>query len=220
MSGLFAYPEAAKFGRVLPKSKIYERAKPSLKLKQLFVDQIGQISWQYKLAPETINLPATAAVPEIQVFRLVLKNGVVHDDVLRCIDQAIPFPLLFELRDDERLKVVAAYKRPSEADADKWVVGDYFASAWMDADTERQVLPVVLDMGALYGRLLAPLLPFAAQAGETLAAHIARLELIRGKQRALLQCERRLLKEKQFNRKVAINAEVRVLNQALRELIG
>lgn len=220
MNVLFAYPKAAQFGRVLPKSKIYDQAKPGPKLRQLFVDQVGQISWQYKLAPETINLPATVAVPEIQVFRLVLKQGTIHDDVLRCIDQAIPYPLLFELQDDEQLKVMAAYKRPSEADSGKWVVSDYFASDWMSVDTGRRALPVVLDMAALYERLLAPLLPYAAQPGETLVAYIERLEQICAKQRALAQCQSRLLKEKQFNRKVAINAEVRVLNQASSELIG
>ena len=37
-------------------------------MKDLFVAQVEQIVWQYKLAPETINLPATPGVPEIQVF--------------------------------------------------------------------------------------------------------------------------------------------------------
>jgi len=64
-SVLFDFPRSTTFGRVLPKSKIYEHAHPPASVKKLFVRQIDQIVWQYKLAPETLKLPATPAVPEI-----------------------------------------------------------------------------------------------------------------------------------------------------------
>ncbi|MGZ8913841.1 MAG: DUF4391 domain-containing protein [Methylobacter sp.] len=94
LSSLFAYPKQAQFGRVLPKSKLYEHASPSPALKALFVEQVEQIVWQYKLAPETINLPAKPAVPEIQIFDITLKTPELDHDVLRCIDKAIPYPTL------------------------------------------------------------------------------------------------------------------------------
>lgn len=43
-------------------------------------------------------------------------SGALKNDVLRCIDQAIPFPLLSELRKPGPVKAVAAYKRHSEAE--------------------------------------------------------------------------------------------------------
>ena len=58
MSALFAYPKQAEFGRVLPKNKIYEHSGANTRLKDLFVEQVEQIVWRYKLAPETINLAA------------------------------------------------------------------------------------------------------------------------------------------------------------------
>jgi hypothetical protein len=89
---LFDFPKGAAFGRVLPKNKIYEHATPSTAVKELFVRQVEQITWQYKLAPETINLKPSRAVPEIQIFSITLKTGDLKKDVLHCIDQAIPFP--------------------------------------------------------------------------------------------------------------------------------
>lgn len=218
MNPLFAYPAAAKFGRVLPKNKIYERAQPGPKVKQLFVDQLSKLVWQYKLATETVNLPATAAVTEIQVLALTLKTGELHPDVLRCIDRAIPSPLVFEVYNADRVKVMAAYKRPHETDSSQWVVSDYFASDWLPLDAPRQPLPVVLDLAALYAHLLIPLFAFPARSGEGLAAQVERLETIRVKQRELAKCQSRLQKEKQFNRKVAINAEIRTLTQELKKL--
>ncbi|MFM2033259.1 MAG: hypothetical protein RLZZ297_2024, partial [Chloroflexota bacterium] len=53
---LFQYPDAARFGRTVPKTKIYEHAQPSTALKNAFVRQVDSITWQAKLAPETVNL--------------------------------------------------------------------------------------------------------------------------------------------------------------------
>lgn len=55
------YPKQAVFGRTLPKNKIYEHSGANTRLKDLFVEQVEQIVWQYKLAPETINLPAAGS---------------------------------------------------------------------------------------------------------------------------------------------------------------
>ena len=91
-SALFAYPRQAEFGRTLPKNKIYEHSGANTRLKGLFVEQVEQIVWRYKLAPETINLAAKPGVPEIQVFAIQLKTPELHRDVLRCIDGAVQFP--------------------------------------------------------------------------------------------------------------------------------
>ena len=218
MTTLFAYPTNAAVGRVLPKSKIYERSQPTTAVKELFVRQIEQIVWQYKLAPETINVQGTTIVPEIQIFRITLKTGELKPEALRCIDQAIPFPLVFELCHEGKVKSIAAYKRPSEADAAKSVISTYFATDWLPEGTPRQPLPVVFDLEALYAQLLAPLLPYPPRQGESLQAQVDRMDQIGQLQRELERCEARLAKEKQFNRKVAMNAEKRELNGQLKDL--
>ncbi len=214
-SVLFDYPKSSAFGRIVPKSKIYEHVSPCKALKELFVGQVDQIVWQYKLAPETVNLRQTPSVPEIEIFTITLKDGELKHDVLRSIDQAIAFPLVFELLYDGKCKVTAAYKRPSEADAAKWVVSDYFESAWLPIETLRTPLPLVLNLEALYEQLLSPLMPYPARQGERLQQQVERMSLIRAQERDIERCEARLRKEKQFNRKVEINAELRELKKLL-----
>jgi hypothetical protein len=75
-----------------------------------------------------------------------------------------------------------------------------------------------MDLGQLYDRLLEGLIPFSRRPGEIIKALVGRVERIRLKQRELERCESRLRKEKQFNRKVAINAELRDLKQELEGL--
>lgn len=220
MSVFFEYPKAASFGRVLPKNKIYAHANAGTKLKQLFVDEVDQIIWQYKLAPETINLSATKSVSEIQVFKINMRTPAISEEVLRAIDKAIPFPIIFELNHAGKRKAIAAYKRPSEADSSKWVISEYFGTDWEAEDNPRKPLPQALNLSSLYEALLRPLLPATAKADEPIAARVQRVETIRVKQREVERIKARLAKEKQFNKRVAINAELRDVTKELKRLGG
>lgn len=215
---LITYPPQAAFGRTLPKNKVYEHSGANTRLKDLFVKQVEQIVWAYKLAPETLNLTARPGVPEIQVFSLQLKTPELHRDVLRSIDGAIPFPIVFELVYEGKTQVIAAYKRPNESDPSRWVLSDYFATDWLPVGCQRSVMPVALHMGGLYEQLLHRLIPLPARPQETLAALVARVEQAQAKQRELDKTTARLEKEKQFNRKVEINATVRQLKSDLESL--
>ncbi|WP_261546617.1 DUF4391 domain-containing protein [Burkholderia multivorans] len=221
-SALIAYPRQAAFGRVIPKNKIYGHSGANARLKDLFIAQVEQIVWQYKLAPETVNLPARPGAPEIQIFSIQLKTPELHWDVLRCIDGAVQFPILFELHqgqgDQAHTRVVAAYRRPSEADASRWVLSDYLASDWLPAASPRTTMPLALDMAHLYAALLQRLIPLPARPQESLADWVARVELAAAKRREVEKTANKLAREKQFNRKVQINAILRQLKTELEQL--
>ncbi|OYX89586.1 MAG: methyl-accepting chemotaxis protein [Azorhizobium sp. 32-67-21] len=223
-AAFFDYPNAAAFGRVVPKSRIYEHAGVGTALRDLFVTQVDQIVWKYKLAPETMNLAATKAVSEIQVFGISLRSGEIDEEVLRAIDRAIPFPLIFELGWSGKRRAVAAFKRSSDADSAKWVVSAYFATDWTPDDAPRRPLPVALNLGGLYEALITALMPEAAsdeeQASEDIQARVARMEAIRTKVREVDRIKARLTREKQFNKRVAINAELRAARHELERLSG
>jgi hypothetical protein len=158
--------------------------------------------------------------------------------VLRALDKAIPFPLIFELAHDGRVRLAATYKRPSETDSTRWVTGDYFLGDWLPEDAPRTPLPVALNMGALYERLLEPLVvgqtkrlipgktetpqpplpPAAAESSVSLQERIAQAEAIKRQTRKVERIKARLAREKQFNKRVAINAELRAAKHELERL--
>lgn len=215
---MFAYPKQAELNRVVPKTKIYTNAHPSKRIKELFVAQVSEIVWKYKLSPETINLPARNGINEIQVFEIMLKTPELDDVVLQSMDKAIPFPLLFQVIHGEQIRFAASYKRPSDADSSKWVIEASFQTEPQPVDADRPPLPVALDLAGLYEQIVRRHIPLPPRAGEGICEHVARFNAIEAKEKERQQLKVRLDKEKQFNRKVELNAALRSLSHELENL--
>jgi hypothetical protein len=219
---LFSWPTQSLVNRVLPKNKVYANARLSTRLKEAFVSELDKIVWRAKLAPETIRLTATKDVPEIQVFELALRTADINEDIPRTIDKAIPFPILFELAFEGKVRMLAAWKRPQNqnqgGDSGQWIVGDYLATPWMPAESRRENLPVALNMSGLYEQMLRAFAPQPPRRGETMGEHMERLARIRALQTEAEKLERRLAQEKQFNRKVEINGQVRTVRSEIAAL--
>lgn len=217
-STLFNFPKQAYFGRVIPKTKFYEHAALTRKLKDLFVKQVEQIVWLYKLAPETINLPSTESVPELQVFKVVLKGVDLGDDVLRCIDQAVMFPVLFEVESGENIRLAAAYKRKSNSVDGKWVLTDYYSTNWIPKDGERTDLQYSLNLASVYDQVLKALSPVNPRQDEKLQELFERNDEIKRKTFELEKIESKLVSEKQYNKKVELNATLRGIRNQVEQL--
>jgi hypothetical protein len=216
---MFDFPPTTLVNRVIPKTRILENARPSTRLKDLLTRQIQQIRWHAKLSPETIKIPGTPQVPEIQVFHLALKGSEIHPDLLAFLDKAIPQPMLWAIEtSDHKLAHSAAYKRPSDADASQWVVGARFTSYFISQPSSLHPLPVALDLSRLYRAILQPLLPLTARDSEALPALIDRCDHYQSLQRKLSQLTAKVNREKQFNRRVELNQQLNTLKADLSRL--
>jgi len=177
------FPEAAKFGRVIPKEKLYSQAGANAELKQLFVEQVAQIKWAYKLAESTINLAKTEQVHELEVIHIKLKSQTLDEKILTAIDKAIPHPTLFMLtRDakyadkgagatevnttDQEIAYQAAHKLKiiTQSNKEKWQQSAYLKSQWLVPSSQHaSPLPAATSLEKLYSQLLEALMPIGLQ---------------------------------------------------------
>ena len=218
---LFDYPTKARFGRKIPKSKLYENASVNTKLKDKFINQIDKIIWQYKLAPNTLNLDVTDKVPEIQIFNVFLKTKEVDQALLEVIDKAINYPIIFQIHKGNKVKIKAAYKRPSESANNKWVIESYFESEWLDKYSTKQPMPQALDLGKLYEQILKSLMPFeviSRKTTQTLDEQVGIINQINSLQKELDKLNSKYKKEKQCNRQFEINKEIKLKQKELNHL--
>ena len=126
---MVSFPEHTKVGRIIAKENFFNDATPEVK--NLLKNEIARITWDYKLAPNTINLPSKKWT-EMEIFRIDIKNGEVPLKVLKTIDTAIPYPILFIINKDSAEKAIISYKEISSKSDDSAKVERYFETQWND----------------------------------------------------------------------------------------
>jgi len=206
---LYAWPPAATVRSRVPKEKLYEHGTVSTAVREQFVSEVQRITWAYKLAESSINLPGSSAVPEIQVFEIEAKHDDVPPAVLGVIDRAIPFPIIFEVvraagagnDGGRRVRMAAAHKQIGPGVP---TVSPYYSTGWQPTDALRRPLPTAITLPALYTGLLAPLMPIVTRPGEDVSAVAARLHEVRMLEREITALERKLRIELQLNRKIEL----------------
>lgn len=155
---LYQYPQSAAVDRPIPKNKLYEQGAANSKLKQKFIDGVAKITWAYKLSAGSLNIQTDTLFQEVQIFRIVARTADIDLSILKYIDKLIPTPVIFEIVHNDRVKVIAAYKRASQADKSKIVLNKYYSSEWLASD-QREPLPLILNLTDLYTHLIEQLLP-------------------------------------------------------------
>jgi len=215
---LYKWPVAAKFGSRVPKEKFYEHSDVSTVVREKFVSNVQRITWAFKLAESTINLPGSTSVPEIQVFNIDTKVGDVPDQVLSAIDRAIQYPVIFEITrgtaGEAQVRMVAAHKQLSSGTPR---LSPYYSTGWLPADTERLPLPISIGLPTLYAALVEPLTPVRIRPGEQMSEVADRLANVRKLEREIAVLERRLRTEPQLNRRIDLLRALKSRQQELEQ---
>ena len=221
---LYQFPQQAKVDRIIPKNKFYEQGKANGKIEQLFVNQVESIRWAYKLAASTIHLEDQDDLKEIQIFQVRSRVENLDISILSFIDKLILTPIIFEVVYQDKVKVVATYKRLNQADKSKAVIGQYYASECLE-DHSRVELPLYLKLADLYEHFIVQILPIALSKDQendnesvSIELQLQKAQQLENLQKQLDKLKSKLRTEKQFNRKVELNNQIRLLGAQLDKL--
>lgn len=218
MDLIYRWPSAAKFGKRVPKEKFYEHGTVTTAVREKFVSEVQRITWAYKLAEATVNLAGDAEVPEIQVFHIEAKGSDVPESVLMAIDNAIPFPIIFEIHrgggETDSIRMAAAHKQLAGGVPK---LSDYYTTDWLPPNADRLALPPAISLSTLYTALLAPLLPVSACAGQNTSEIAERLKTVQKLERDIAALERKLRNEPQLNRKIELRRTLKTKQAELEQ---
>ena len=218
---MIGLPKSTEFNRRIPKQKFYENISVSPTLKRVFIDQIKVIYWRNKVAATTMNLAAGATVTELEVFEIKLNGQQLDEAVLRQIDKEIPYHILFLLEDDGKYQAWTAYKEVAVTGSNAFKVGIYYHTDWLPED-ELPLKVEGLSVDKVYENFVRQI------AGDALRSETGKTESLKEsverdnrrqeleKQIAALQTKVR--KEKQLNKQVQLNAELKKLKKELEVL--
>lgn len=213
------FPQATEFNKRIPKQKFYENLEVSPALRRVFVDQIRQVYWRNKLAASTLNIAAGEAVTEIEVFEVRLNDPQLDEAVLKQIDKEIPYHILFILTCDGKAQAWIGYKEAAASGSNAFKVSRYYHTDWMPED-ELHLSIDGLNIDAVYESLVPQIAGDKLQtdSGESLKESVVRDEKKKQLEKQISTLENKMKKEKQLNRRMQMNAELKRLGKEMKKL--
>ena len=215
---MLGLPKSTEVNRRIPKQKFYENLTISPTLKRVFVEKIKVIWWRNKIAAATTNLAAGETVTELEVFEVCLSAPHLDEAVLRQIDKEIPYHILFLLEHEGRYQAWTAYKEAAASGINAFKVGTYYHTDWL----EESALPLKLDglnIEQVYENFVRQIAGEALSGtSETLKESVERDERRKELQKQIAVLQVKVWREKQLNKQVLLNAELKRLKKELEEL--
>lgn len=211
---MLGFPKPTEFNKRIPKQKFYENIDITPALKRVFVEQIRLIYWRNKLAASTLNLAVGEAVTEVEVFEVRLNTSQLDEAVLRQIDKEIPYHILFILTCEGKAQAWIGYKEAAASGSNAFKVSRYYHTEWLP-ENELQFHVEGLSMDAVYENIVRQIAGDMLQgkAGESLQASVERDEKRRQLEKQISALESKMRREKQLNRRMEINAELKRLKR-------
>jgi len=217
---MIGLPKTTEFNKRIPKQKFYENMDISPALKKVFVEQVKIIYWKNKIAASTTNLAAGNDVTELEVFEVRLNSPVLDDSLLRQIDKEIPYHILFLLEYQGKYQAWIGYKEAAASGNKAFKVNGYYHTEWLTEDE----LPLKLEglnVDAVYENFVRQIAGDKLKtedAGETLKESVARDEQKQALQKQIATLQAKIRKEKQLNKQMQMNTELKKLKKELEVL--
>ena len=210
------FPKSTEFNKRIPKTKFYEHIELGRKIKDSFVQDIDLIIWANKIAPSTVNIAAGEKVTEIQVFRIILKQSDFNKDVLKTIDEQIPYHILFIICYRDKEQAWIGYKEQSGSESRAFKVDSYYHTAWQKPE-ELELAIEGLNMDAVYESFVKQISASTApiQWDDSLSArdNTAKIEERKKLQKQIEKLERQLRKETQPRKKFEIYQKIKEMRR-------
>lgn len=214
---MFGLPESTYFGKLVPKNKFYDKLTIDKKLERSFIDQIMSIRWVHKLSADTLNVEKGSITEEVEVFLIKLKTSELDLNVLRQMDRQLHYHLIFILEYEEQYQLWTSYKEESVSAAFK--VGNYYHTDWVTEDTFSLRIDG-LNMDTVYENLVRQIAgdTLTQENSESLKETVERQAAREKLTKDIEKLRAKIRKEKQFNRQVELNKQLKAFLKQLEEL--
>ena len=217
MDNLLHYPQSTIVNRVVPKTMFYKFMEVNPRMKSRFVNDVVNITWLYKLSAGTLNVTNTEEMKEIEVFVVNLKQPDCPTDLFTFIDTNMPHHIVFVLVHDDNAMLLINYKDWTDDTHTKFRIRQAFASPWMPmADLELTVQGQSLPR--IYDNFVAQVSGIGEHKAGSLEDIVALRKLIAIIEAELKTLEKRMRKEPQLDRQLAMNKQVRQKRKQLAEI--
>ena len=199
---MLGLPRTTQVNRRVAKEKLYQNAALAPQTREMIKDQIDSVFWRNKLADSTMAISAGETVAEIQIFEIQLRQRELDKRVLPAIAKAIPYKILFILVFGDEAQV--------------WIEasGTFYNTDWQPLGGFMLKFDG-LNLDAVYENLARQISGGRLGTDGDIEEAVDRDKQRQRLERDIVALEKKLLREKQFNKQVELNGELRRLRAEL-----
>ena len=199
---MLGLPRTTQVNRRVAKEKLYQNAALAPQTREMIKDQIDSVFWRNKLADSTMAISAGETVAEIQIFEIQLRQRELDKRVLPAIAKAIPYKILFILvfGDEAQLWIEAA--------------GMFYNTDWQPLGGFALKFEG-LNLDAVYENLARQISGGRLGTDGDIEEAVDRDKIRQKLEREIAALEKKLLREKQFNKQVQMNTELKQLKKEM-----
>lgn len=197
---MFELPKNCYVNKFLPKKIFYEKVGVSSGVKDEFVNLVDRITWLYKLSPDTVGIPKTEKIEEIQIFQIDVKEKQIPLSVIKTITKGVQYKILFLIKYNNEI----CYSTK---------VDDIYTTEWNDN--------IIFDFNAInleivFENIVKQIIK--EESNDKKFDEIIELKNNRDNlEKRINQLKQKIKAEKQFNKKVELNKELNILLKELED---
>ena len=202
---MLGLPHSTEVNRRIAKEKLYANAVLTPQTRDMIKNQIESVIWRNKLANSTVGISEGEDIKEIQVFEIQLRQRSLDKRVLPAIAKAIPYKILFILMFGD--------------EAQAWIEasGTFYGTDWQSIEG----LPLKfegLNLDAVYENLARHISGGRLGTDGDIEQAVDRDKRKQKLEHDIALLEKKLLREKQFNKQVELNGELKRLKTKLEDI--
>ena len=155
----------------------------------------------------------------LELFEIKLNEKKLDESVLRQIDKETPYHIIFLLEYEGKYQAWTAYKETAVSGNNVFKVGNYYHTEWLK-ESELPLKVDGLNVDKVYENFVRQIAGDAlyTERQESLKESVERDNQKMELQKQIVVLQQKVRKEKQLNKQVQLNAELKNLKKKLEEL--
>ena len=202
---MYGLPQRTEINKPLHKTKVFEKFDLTASQRDSFDADISRMFITHVVAESTIpTIKAGNEIADFYIIEVTLKRREYAPKNIELLAKFIPRKILFVLHFEEKAQLAIHHTK-------------LICSDWQQCDTLN--IPLTgLDLDAVWENIVATIGSITVQEGNTLTEQIKSDEQKSKIQKQIQLLQQKLNKEKQYNKQIEINAEIKRLKKQLNDI--
>lgn len=202
---MYGLPQRTEINKPLHKTKVFEKFDLTASQRDSFDADIRRMFITHVVAESTIpTIKAGNEIADFYIIEVILKRREYAPKNIELLARFIPRKILFVLHFEEKAQFAIHHTK-------------LICSEWQHRDTLNVPL-AGLDLDAVWENIVATIGSITVQEGNTLTEQIKNDEQKTKLQKQIQLLQQKLNKEKQYNKQIEINAEIKRLKKQLNDI--